>query len=390
MNFRYLFILFIAFFFSLTASSQQNKYYFSHEIESGIVEGSIRLSSASRHYLNIGDYQNGIRYNEQALGWGVDTAYYGEPTFIPALAYILEQAKNHRIVIISESHSKPQHRIFGEEIIVALADLGFTHLGLETFPHSPDMMNEMLDTAVHERGYLQNTLYSGTYTQEPAFAHLVRSALGKGYQLFSYEGRSTKEKDRDDFQAEHIIEYLRKHPDEKVVIFCGFYHAIEGDYRKRKNSYWMARNLKSELGIDPLTIYQDHFTEKVAENEHPLLRKYTKDEIGIALDPEGNIINWSDNVDIEVIHPKTRYMTGRAHWLYRNGKRSAVKIDHPEEGDYPFLVSAYYDGEEDGMPVDIIEIKSKYQPINLVLPKGSFTIVYDNKTVQTKKAILVE
>ena len=65
---------------------------------------------------------------------------------------------------------------------------------------------------------------------------------------------------------------MKAHPNEKIVLHCGWYHAIESDYPKRKSDNYMAYHLKKRTGINPLTIYQDALSEKVSMEESPYFK----------------------------------------------------------------------------------------------------------------------
>lgn len=352
---------------------------FSHEIEKGIADGSIGPSRAGTLYSLIGEYYRAATYSDIPVSWGVDSLEIDRYTLEVALPHIIEEAKSHQIVIISENHLKPQHRIFAKKILVELAKHGFRHLGLETFAHFENS-TKLLDSALIERGYPLNSPLTGTYTMEPQMGDLVRTALSLGYSPFAYEqSEKIDGKDRDEVQADNIIKYLNSNPGARIVVVCGFHHAIESEIIKRRNSYWMAKYLKDKTEINPLTIYQDNFTEKFAENEHPYLRKLVISDPSVFTDAEGDIIRFSDQVDIEIVHPITRYRNGRPNWLYEGDqyKPVIIKIDR-ENTNFPVIVSAFKSGEQNGVPVDRIEIRYRYDQKMLVLKEGEYEIqVFD-------------
>jgi len=238
------------------AHSQSHSYEikFSHEIEKGISDQSLRSSKAGLLYSLIGKYHLSNTYSDFPVSWGVDTLALDKYEIVDALSPILEEAKNHQLVIISENHLKPQHRIFAKRLIRGLSEMGYRHLGLETFAHAGN--NELIDSKLKERGYPLDSPLTGTYTMESEMGELVREAIDLNYKLFAYE-RTEKIKgmDRDEIQANNIINYLRNHPNGKMVILCGFHHAIESDLKKYGKYKWLAKHLKDETGIDPLTIY---------------------------------------------------------------------------------------------------------------------------------------
>ena len=48
--------------------------------------------------------------------------------------------------IISESHLKPQHRIFAKRIIDSLTNYGLNHLGIETLVPKLSQPDQLLDS----------------------------------------------------------------------------------------------------------------------------------------------------------------------------------------------------------------------------------------------------
>lgn len=364
-----------------TAYSQGHPYEvkFSYQIEKEVAENKISPSRAGLLYSLIGDYSNSIQYSEIPVSWGVDTLSLQPYATTNALQTIIAKAKNEQIIIISENHLKPQHRIFARKLITALAEIGFDHLGLETFSSNANS-NILLDSTLSDRGYPLNSPMTGTYTLEPQMGELVRTAIKSNLKLFAYE-RSAKidGKDRDEIQADNIIKYLKSEPNAKLIILCGFHHAVESNLIKRGKSFWMAKYLKDKLGVDPMTIYQDNFTEKKIENEHPYLKSFDLSVPAVFVDDRGQQLILTEHVDFEVIHPKTYYRNGRPHWLYDSTMHKPVKIDIKiSKLDLPVIAAAYPVGEINSVPVDRVEIKHKYNNKVLVLKPGKYKIVLND------------
>ncbi len=354
---------------------------FSSEIEKGLADGLIRSTRAGTLYSFIGEYYTAARYSDIPVSWGIDSLVVDNYILESALPHVVDQARSHQIVIISENHLRPQHRIFAKNIIEELSKEGFGHLGLETFGHRSNS-NELLDSNLLERGYPLDSPLTGTYTLEPKMGDLVRTALKLKYIPFAYEESEKVEgKDRDEIQADNIIKYLNSNPGAKIIIVCGFHHAIESDVIKRRSSYWMAKYLKDKTGIDPLTIYQDNFTEKFSENEHPFLKDCNIHRPSVFTDSKGEMIRMSDHVDVEIVHPITRYRNGRPNWMYENGdcKSVPIKMDRSETK-FPVIVSAHLKSEQNGVPTDRIELRHRYDNKVLVLRKGEYLVkVYDGE-----------
>ena len=372
-----LFSIIIATMISQVLLAQNHPYEvkFSYEIEQKLAEGKINATRAGLLYSLIGDYQNSIQYSSIPVSWGIDSIDTDNFKITNALPLILEEAQRHNILVISENHLKPQHRVFADQLIQELAALGFQHLGMETLA-SISNGYELLDESLNERGYPLNSPYTGTYTMEPQMGNLVRNAIQANMTLFAYEKRQSVEgKDREEIQADNIIKYLYDNPNSKVIILCGFHHAIESNLIKRNNSYYMAKYLKDKLDIDPLTIYQDNFTEKQITDEHYQLQKLNVESPSVFVNKEGKYISLSEHVDIEVIHPKTTYLGGRPKWLYADKGRQPVKVDLENVTfSFPIIVEAYPSHETKSVPVDRLELKHSYDKKVLVLKEGNYRI----------------
>jgi len=364
------------------AQNQPYEVKFSYQIESELAEEKIRPSRAGLLYSLIGDYHNSNQYSDIPISWGVDSLSLESYPIQNALQKIVEAAEKHQVVIISENHLKPQHRIFANEVITELAKIGFEHLGLETFTAISNS-NTLLDSTLSERGYPLNSPLTGTYTLEPQMGNLVRNAINSNLNLFAYErSQKIEGKDRDEIQADNIIKYLELHPKARIILVCGFHHAIESNLVKRKNSFWMAKYLKEKSGIDPLTIYQDNFTEKFIETEHILLKNLKIDEPSVFVHKSGQIVSITENVDIEVLHPKTIYIDGRPNWLFKINK--PVKVDLESfDINFPVIVSAFLIDEVNSVPIDRIELKHKYDNKTLALKTGEYRItIYDGEVAR--------
>jgi hypothetical protein len=358
---------------------------FSHEIEQELKAGKLSHSSASYYFTYIGNYKKAIEHYALPLDWGLDTLTSADSMAflnyrpVNAFDYLSERIADERIVIISEAHQMPQHRVFTAALLNILYENGFRHLGLETItPGSGDSTQFLRDTFLQERGYPLNSPLTGYYTREPQMGNLVREALRSGFTLFGYE-RTSKNTERDLQQAMNIKRYLQAHPNEKIVIHCGWYHAIESDFPKRKKDHYMAYHLKNLTGINPLTIYQDALSEKIAEEESPYYQMVQANEISVLVDDKGNVFNGKEgaqHVDILIYHPKTTYSKNRPNWLFQaDGKQyvpvETYRISHIT---YPLIVEAIPIGEEHSVPVDVIELQDAADETGLVLKKGGYTI----------------
>jgi hypothetical protein len=358
---------------------------FSWEIEQKLAEGELLPSSAAYQYTFIGDFEGAAFSYDIPISWGVDSLELENVQTGNALEKILQVARNHRIVIISESHLKPQHRIFSEKLICELADQGFDHLGLETLTPQMEDEYQQLDSRLNQRGFPLNSLRTGFFTREPRMASLVRNAIKSGYKLFAYERQEkVPGKDRDEIQCDNVLRYVEKSGVKKLIIHCGWHHVNESDELKRGRAHWLAKYIKDKTGEDPLTIYQDNFTEKMMENGHPFLQDQYLKVPAVFMDPNGDIHSLTDQVDVEVIHPRINYRNGRPSCLYQDDRYQTYFPDRvPEKIGFPLFLKAFIPGEQsEGVPVDIVEWKHPHMKKPLVLPPGDYVIQLDDKQLQ--------
>ncbi len=364
---------------------------FSYEIEDELKNNKLRESSASYYYTYIGEYEKAMMTYELPLAWGLDTLTYEDSLAflkyhpINAYNYLAERTKEEQIVIISEAHQKPLHRVFTLNLLESLYENGYRYLGLETLtPNIVDTTQNLMDTLLNKRGYPLSSYTTGFYTREPQMGNLIRKAIDLGFELFAYEATSRKE-DRDLQQAINIKKFLEKHPNQKIIVHCGWYHAIESNYPKRKEDNYMAYHLKRLTDIDPLTIYQDALSEKFLHKESPFYNLVNANDASVLIDDNGQVFNGKDAVDhfdILVYHPRTKYINNRPDWLFGLSSNNFVEIDKGkiEIDKYPILVKAYLANEEYmATPVDIVELDSFEDTTRLVLKNGAYRIIIINK-----------
>ncbi len=355
---------------------------FSYQIERDLAEDSIHVNRAGWYYSYIGDYANAMQLNELHAHWGYDSIELENPDqwqLADAIPYLTKKLRDERLVIISEAHHKPQHRIFTKILLDSLSKYGYNHLGLEALGNMPGYRDSLLN----ERGYALNSPMTGTYTREPQMANLIRKAKSLNIQVFAI-GRDEPETERDTQMAMNIIEYMNARPEDKFIIQCGWHHAVESDFPKGRDRHWMAYLIKQMGGIDPVTIYQDILTEKYSQNEAPIYNQFSSDKISVLVDQEGNPFGGHENaqhVDMQVYHPRTFYINGRPNWMYLDPGFKNVNVPKEKiEFDYPVICRAILKNEYPlGVPVDIIELKSRYTGQDLVLSPGEYVIEIINK-----------
>lgn len=279
--------------------------------------------------------------------------------------YILKKSKESQIVILNEAHHHANHRTFATSLLNGLYKNGYRYLGIEALG----------DDLINIRKF--PTTKSGFYTSEPQFGIFIKTALDLGFTLFGYEAEYGENgKYREIRQADNINRFMQKNKKGKYFIYCGYEHVYEGKHQSWGKT--MAGRLSDLTDINPFTIDQTEFSEKSnPESNSPILGIINKNYPVALLKKNQNELA----TDIRIIHPATIYTKGRPSWmLYNGGKFYEVPILKIKN--YPSLIFAYRNGEfeNNGIPVDIIELQSVKDSRYLVLDKGDYDIVVKDKT----------
>ena len=210
-------------------------------------------------------------------------------------------------------------------------------------------------------------------------ANLVRDAIELGFTVFGYE-KTTQKTDRDLQQALNIQHYLGEYPNEKIVIYCGYYHAVESNFPKGRNGNYMAYHLKKLTGIDPFTIYQDALSGKLKQPESPYYKLISAANASVLLDENDKLFNSFDTIahfNALIYHQRTQYVKGRPDWLERFPGNHFVDIDFSKiaSENYPVIVQAFLASEDaNATPLDMVEILSKSEEKALLLKAGNYRI----------------
>ena len=376
---------------------------FGAEIDSLRKANALPAASAAYEYTYIGDYEGASKSYDLPVEWGMEEILPSDADVVDTwevldpFEYIQQLAEHKEIVILSEAHHKPQHRVFTRELLKVLYDDGFRYLGLETLmpSYGPPGEHWLMDTLLEERGYCLNMPVTGYYTREPQMANLVRTAIDLGYTLFAYE-KTQQDDPRDLAQAKNIKRFLDQKGRGKTVIHCGWYHAVETGLVKRKDENWMAYHLKNLTALDPITVYMDALTEKRNKAPAPIfeLLKEKVDKPSVFLETSGKAFSGrfgKQYVDMFLYFPPTKYKNGRPDWLFWPEENRAVKVDHRKFSNlaYPVRLKAFRWSEGNlSVPYDIIELKGPDDPQSLVLKRGKYQIEASNPTGEMVRFVL--
>ena len=345
------------------------------------------LYVASWNYSFIGEYNKALisfdraeeRENEADVRSNTVKPEYSTQ---PAVEYIVNRSKKEQIIIINEAHHQPLHRVFTESLLEGLYKNGYRYFGMEAL--AEDSLINIRKWPLQDDGY---------YVAEPQFGNMIRKALKIGFVVFGYES-SGNGKIREIGQAKNIQKILAKNPDAKMLLHCGFSHVVEG-----KVPVWgkaMAGELKSRSGINPLTIDQVELSERsLSKYESSFYKPDSINSSTILIDKKGNPIHFRTEsylTDLKVMHPRSKFISGRPDWLLRNNSWRVYDLKTLKfDVEFPCLVAAYHSVEgETSVPVDQIEISNATEK-SIVLPVGAFELqITDQKGRIQKVNIVVE
>lgn len=250
---------------------------------------------------------------------------------------IMDRAKSSEVVILNEAHLYPQHRVFAKSLLAGLYALGYKHLCMEDLQESARL--ESMKIPERSKGY---------YIQEPCMGDMVREALKLGFHLHAYDAPASPR--RDSVAARNIQRIRASHPADKLVVYCGFSHAME-----HRSPTCMASYFKKMTGIDPLTIDQTVYCEREASDYYSrLVQFYAIQSPSVLLAGDSIIPLHKAYCDIQVITPPTSYIKGRPHWLLELDGRQLKEIEDCFQGG---IVEVYYADEltenKEAVPIDV-------------------------------------
>jgi hypothetical protein len=375
-----------------SAQTRPETYQFAQDIESTIQKDTVPW----KYQLGATDYSISAYYQKALETWDKngsgkpqlskdDSLYFNTFSKQDAQKYILDRAKNEKIIVINEAHHNSRHRVFTTILLQGLYDQGYRFFGLEA----------LSDNKINQRKF--PVLESGFYTKEPQMANLIQTALRIGFTLFEYEASGGKNgKEREIEQAENIAKIMARNPTAKFLIHCGYDHVIEGTLGNKSWEKAMAGWLKEKTKIDPFTIDQVVCTEKSKlEFTNPYILMANSAVPLILVNEAGKTFNGpkaNDQTDCRVIHPITQYQNNRPNWLFLNGRRKAYAIPRAKISAYPVLVLAYRKNEfeQDGIPADLVEILDQKSTSPLVLDQGSYQIIIKDRNYKIIEQFEVE
>ncbi len=313
-----------------------------------------------------------------------------------ALKTIASVADKQQVIMINEEHRTPLHRAFTLQLLPALYTKGFRYFAAET-------LNKSDAEELNKRGY--PTQKTGTYSAEPVYGDLIRTALKLGFKVIPYDvddfnctpkpdNPLSCQDERERVQARNLYDrILREDPQAKILVHAGRDHNAETQEEGFSMMAWHFRDISR---IDPFTIDQMHMSERRNRSDEEPLYRYATSKWRIAeptvfQSANGDFWKAGTNHDLKVFHPRDRYENGRPTWLRLGGLRKPHIIDFKKlklsvaqrklKSQEPILMQAFFAEESpDAVPIDQIIIYQNQKIPVLMLPAGSFRIRAMDKT----------
>lgn len=351
------------------------EFYRSHyERSGGTVRGFLAQVLAATE-AELGAYEQAVLQYPQGAPIPRDTPALlperGRFDAIDAADGIAAIARDRRIVMVNEAHHAAQTRLLTLALLPRLRALGFTHFAAEGLDER--------DRDLPARGY--PTRASGPYVDEPVYGEIIRTALRLGFTVVAYESPATDAQQREEEQAQHLIERVfRGHGDARLFVHAGYAHVhkrpdyLDGDT--------MAMRLARRSGVDPLVVDQTVLRPSVPGREYAgyreLLEAYPIDAATIFATPDRHAA-WSLEprfYDISVLLPPTRIVHGRPDWLSLGGERREVAIAIDLQAtSLPCVIEARYANEnEAAVPADRLLIERSGETAVLFLRNGDYRV----------------
>ncbi len=308
-----------------------------------------------------------------------------------ALDAIVRAAAGRRLVILNEAHHVSRSRAFAIEVARALRGQGFTYFAAETLRVVPTGPSTDLSVINWPTGF---------YSRDPVFADLLRDVRDGWQGAFAYEASAPatvtdpaqRTAFREEHQAETLATLLKRDPQMRLFVFCGYGHAEKfqaGQYTM------MAAWLWEKTGIEPLTITQCNGApapdpqhswpglETVLAKFQPKTSIALSGRDGIALSPPLS----GGRYDLSVFHPRVPDRDGRPGWLAALPDRRRRRVNVPN-GPGLRLVQAIPSAERavaaSAVPADQVLVEDDRRSVDLWLAPGAYDLCCETLSGKTQ------
>lgn len=281
---------------------------------------------------------------------------------------ITKIAAEHRLVLIMEAHTITEDRAWIEQTLGSFRAAGFTHYFAEAIAESGSVLKS--------RGYPSSR--TGTYTLDPRFGNLLRTAMGLGFEVGGYDLANGDFDRREEYQAATLAQQFAARPDVRMVVHAGHGHVFK--HEVRHVGRYMAARLWKMTGVEPFTIWQlsselpnevyRRLIHQIGPILEPVILVPPPRQVSEMLFPESSV---QPAVDAIVIHPRVGHEPAD-----RRGAFSDQLTRVPGEwfgNQWPVVIAAIPGGEpDDAIALDQIMLRPGETAFELWVPHTDYTI----------------
>ena len=294
-----------------------------------------------------------------------------------AIEEIVARARKTNIVILNEAHYSPRDRAFALRVARALRPLGYKTLAAEAISNNKPDSGPFATDQLKRDGFVRFT--TGGYTTDPVFARFLREAMALKYEPIAYEQTKAQDRpgsgipEREQAQADNLMQKIFSgRPKEKVLIYVGHGHLAEVP---GKHGELMGARLKRMTGIDPLTIDQVGVTDlsASAREAYAVASARIGKSSAVFFEDANPLVLGSlpGSVDLQVIHPRRSYRSGRPSWLVDLGGKRIPIPKHLLPAKGPRLIQLFAaNAPDDAVPLDQVLVNAGSPPPMLIAPAG--------------------
>ena len=335
-----------------------------------------------------GDYDGAMAAFDQRPGARVndipaDIDKLADAEAVDAIAAIVAEARDKRIVLLNEAHHVPMHRAFAKRLAAELRKIGYTYLACEAFS---------TDIKEHPPGGIITRAH-GYYLEDPVFADFVHSALADNWKLVGYESAEELQhlapmermQRRESVQATNLVERIfAKDAQAKVFVYVGYSHLLKTPSGEAAGAVMMGEHLRRMTGLETLHVEQERFYSHPdpafnGKTYQAIIAKYKPAAPVILKTADGKPLvlkGMAQRADMQVIFPPyaTSADYGRPIWLEQLAGRKPHAIPQallPASG-RKLILAHRTDDPENAVPVDTVLVEAGKPVPKLMLPPGAF------------------
>ncbi|MDR3639474.1 MAG: hypothetical protein P4L84_37080 [Isosphaeraceae bacterium] len=307
----------------------------------------------------------------EAVGQEPSDAPDSDPPLVvtPWRDAITRIAAEHRLVLIMEAHTVTEDRAWIEQTLGPFRAAGFSHYFAEAIAES--------GSTLKSRGY--PTSRTGSYTLDPRFGNLVRTAMRLGFEVGGYDHADGNFDRREEYQAAALAQQFAARPDIRMVVHAGHGHVFK--HEVRNVGRYMAARLWEMTGVEPFTIWQFSNTlrhddyhriiRQIGPIAEPVMLVPPPRHVTEKLFPESSV---QPAVDAIVIHaPRLGQEPADRHGAFTDRMTRVPGVWLGIQ--WPVVIAAIPVGEpDDAIALDQIMLRHGETSFDLWLPRTDYTI----------------